>query len=135
MDYGHFLGLYLDERYDALTICHVDLGVARALGATTSRVMLSYETVMKQRMRHRDLRPDDYRVLRMALLDGEYRRQEANKAVVLYVDALLTDYNVRACVKATRDGSELYLVSFCLMRRKSYQQELRKPLPILRGHQ
>ena len=44
MDFGHFVGLYLDERYDALTVCHIDLALAAELGATVNQVVLAWLT-------------------------------------------------------------------------------------------
>jgi len=135
MNFEHFLGPYNDERIDSLILGHVAPEVAEALGAKVRRVLLSIDTVRKQRLRHPELEPDHYRSLKPALQLGEYRQDSQRSAVVLFIDTKLHDYGMRACVKATANGRELYLVSFCFLRKRTYARELRKGFPVIRPHQ
>lgn len=134
MNHQHFLGLYYGERIDPVIVCQLDPELARALGARVTRVYLSAETLKKQRERHADLAPNDYRALRPALMMGEYRREGPRTAIVLFVDAKLLDWGIRAHVKVTQNSREIYVDSFCKMRDKTYRRELLKPHPILRPH-
>ena len=88
----------------------------------------------KQRERHPELTCDDYMVLRPAILSGEVRFERARSAVVLYVDTKQIDWAVRAHLKATNNGRELYVDSFCLLRQKTYRQALAKRQTVLRPH-
>jgi len=134
MNFNHFLGLYREERIDRVIVYNVEPIIAHALGARVLRVYLSAETLRKQRLRHPDLTVDHYRSLRPTLAFGEYRQESPRTAMVLFLDTKLNDWGFRAHVKSTRNGRELYVDSFCLMRRKTYNRALAKPYPIIKAH-
>lgn len=134
MNFAHFQGLYNDLRIDPVIVCNVERALASAIGARVTRVFLSPETLAKQKDRHPDLEADDYMALRPAILYGEWRQDGPNKAVILFVDRHLIGFGVRVCLKATANGREIYVVSFCRLNQRKYATELRKPLPMLREH-
>lgn len=135
MNFAHFQGLYDGDRVDPVIVCNIERPLAVALGAKVLRVLLSAETIEKQKRRHAELSSDDYMVLRPALLFGEWRQDGPGSAVILYIDRHCLGTGVRTVVKVTADGRKIFVKSFCRMRDRSYRAELRKPFPILRQHQ
>lgn len=133
MDFGHLVGLLLDERREPLVICRLETPVALAIGAKSFDVLLSHYTVCKQLERHADLVAEDYRALPLAIQFGEVRLQAERTALVLYTDVVL-NRNFRAAIKATQDGSEVYCVSFNKLRDRHLKKDLRKPYPLIRPH-
>ncbi|MBV8594166.1 MAG: hypothetical protein JOZ27_07700 [Caulobacteraceae bacterium] len=134
MNFEHFLGLYLEQRMDPVIVCNLESEVAQAIGARVTRVWLSRDTLDKQKVRHPDLRPEDYRALKPALLLGEVRLESPKSAIVLYVDTRLLDWGLRVHLKATVNGREIYTDSFCRLRRSAYRRELAKAYPVVRAH-
>ena len=133
MNFNHFLGLYRDERYDDLIVCHITNDLAALLGAARGRVLLSHETVTKQRKHHPDLVEDDYRSLRATIMMGEYRQDTPSTAYILFTDTALNDCNYRAAIKGTSDR-RIYCTSFNKIRDRQMAQARRKPFPIIRCH-
>ena len=86
MNFNHFRGLYDGLRIDPVIVCNIERPLADVLGARVTRVLLSPETLEKQKIRHPDLKADDYVALRPAILFGEVRQDGDGRAVVLYVD-------------------------------------------------
>jgi hypothetical protein len=134
MNFRHFLGLYNGDRIDPVIVANVDPVIAAALEAKVLRVFLSRETILKQQVKHSELTADDYRVLPPAMRLGEFRLEKPRSAIVLFVDSRLHGWGFRAHVKATANGREMYVDSFCLMRKKTYGQALAKVQPIIRPH-
>ena len=134
MNFTHFRGLYDGLRIDPVIVCNIERPLADALGARVTRILLSPETLEKQKIRHPDLAVDDYVALRPAILFGEVRQDGGGRAVVLYVDRYLLGYGVRAYLKVTDNGRRIYATSFCRLNEKKYRRELAKPLPIIRPH-
>ncbi|GAA0615061.1 hypothetical protein GCM10009422_07590 [Brevundimonas kwangchunensis] len=134
MNFAHFQGLYDGLRTDPVIVCNIERELADAIGARVTRVLLSAETLAKQKLRHPDLVPDDYTALRPAILFGECRRDGPNQMVILFVDRHRLGYGVRAYLKATADGRKIYAVSFCKMNERKYRRELAKPLQVIRNH-
>jgi hypothetical protein len=133
MNLKHLQGLYDGTRHDPLIVCHIDQPTATTLGATRGRVLLTDRTMRKQVRKHDDLTLDHYRVLPVALMQGEYRRAEPNGAVVIFVDTVMFGCNFRAYVR-TYEHAKLYVVSFNLLRDRHMAKERRKPYPIIREH-
>jgi hypothetical protein len=117
-----------------IRVCDLDPALASMLGAHGTTVLLSAQTRQKQDARHGELTLDDYRMLPATIMLGEHRRQEWNKSVVLFMDCEATNRNYRACIKATEDGRELFVVSFHRIRAKTFAREWKKALPILKPH-
>lgn len=134
MNFTHFRGLYEGLRIDPVIVCNIERRLADALGASVTRVLLSIETLEKQKSRHPDLLPEDYVALRPAILFGEVRQDGPRQAVVLFVDRHRIGYGVRAYLKVTENGRRIYATSFCRLNERKYRRELAKPLPIIREH-
>src|ERR1022692_1300359 len=132
MHFPHFLGLYRDQRIDPVIVCHIKNDLAALIGAVRGRVLLSHETMVKQRRRHGDLTEQDYMALQATLMMGEYRQDGPKSAYVLYVDTALNGCNDRAALKATTDGKRIYCTSFNRIRDRQVRQARRKPFPIIK---
>jgi hypothetical protein len=134
MNMKHFMGLYLGERYDPITVCHIPNQLAAVIGAVRGRVLLSHETITKQLSHHPDLTIDDYQVLRACLMMGEYRQDGPRSASILFTDTVYNSCNYRAAVKSTGDGKRIYCLSFNRIRDRQLAQARRKPYPIIKEH-
>jgi hypothetical protein len=134
MNLNHFLALYRQERIDPVIVCNLPASLVAMIGAKVTRVYLSTETLDKQRRRHPDMTEAHYRALAAALRNGEYRQDSPRTAVVLFVDARLNGLSFRAYVKSTDNGKEIYVTSFCVVGKRQYRAELRRPYPVIRKH-
>lgn len=134
MNFTHFLGLFREERIDPVIVFNLHQDLAAAMGAKVTRVLLSRETLAKQKRRHGELTEADYRLVRPALQFGEYRQETPRTLMVLFVDTKLTTKNYRIHLKATGNGKEIYLDSLCILGRRQHRAELRRGLPIIREH-
>ena len=132
MNLEHLEAMWKGERYDALTICHVTLDLARQLeGGNKGRVHFSYETLIKQRNHHGDLDYAEYLRMPQVVLDGEWLRDTPSGALILYEDGSEAEAHARAFVKATRKG-ELFLTSFARVNTGKLAQARRKPRDLIR---
>lgn len=136
MNFAHFEAVHDDTRIDPVIVCHLAQPLAAALGARRGRVLLSHATVQKQRLHHPDLTLNDYRVLKPALMMGEYRQDTPRSAIVIFTDGVFTGETYRGAIKSTQDGRCLFCVSFCLVRGRKITQLQRRisALPLLREH-
>lgn len=82
--------------------------LAPALGAPPEVVRLSAETAAKEARKHAEVTAASYQALQALLIEGEVIR-EGNRLVI---DRAIAGTPWRAVVKATRDGRELYLLSY-----------------------
>ena len=98
-----------------------------ALGGHAHTVRLSGDTVAKQTVRHREVRAGDYAIVQRVLDEGEWFKQSDTHAVGFLV---ADDGLWRAVVKATRDRSETYLVSFHRARYRDLRAARRRWLRI-----
>jgi hypothetical protein len=133
MNLKHLSALYEGLRTDQLIVCHIDDATAAALGARHARVLLSDDTMRKQRAHHTDLVLEHYTILPALLRSGEYRQDCASGAVIIYTDTVRFSCNFRAYVKVCHRGN-LWLTSFNLLRDRQMAKERRKPHPIIRQH-
>ena len=112
MNSRHFLDLYAQRRTDPVIVCNIDSGLAGAIGARVTRVLLSSDTLEKQKAHHPDIVEDDYLTLRAAILYGEWRRDTPISAVILYIDNHHMRCCVRVAVKSSGSGKKIFAVSF-----------------------
>lgn len=133
MNFNHFLGLYRGERTDPVIVCHIDQPLALQLGALRGRVLMSLDTIEKQKAHHPDLLEDHYRVLEPTLRQGEYRRDTERSAQINFTDTHFHDANFRAAIKVCR-RQILWVVSFNLLRDRHAAKMRRKLFPIIREH-
>lgn len=92
--------------------------VARALGTTERKVLMSYETAAKQ-SKHA-LHPADYDFLTKMMVQGKMLRRKP-----YHIDFILEDEDGKpwhAVLKATRAGDAIYLASL----RRSHQSDVRR---------
>lgn len=133
MNFDHFLGLYRAERTDPVIVCNIEPDLALKLGARRGRVLMSLDTIEKQKAHHADLTTEHYQVLHPTLMRGEYRQDTPRTAQINYTDSIMFDMNFRAAVKVCRNGV-IWVVSFNLLRERHAAKMRRKPYPILRAH-
>ncbi|MHB8285788.1 MAG: hypothetical protein ACYDD1_14070 [Caulobacteraceae bacterium] len=134
MDSNELFALFDGVIPGPIRVCDIPPALAAELGAITTTVLLSAHTRRKQDVRHDDLTMADYEMLPAVIRLGEHRRQAANKSMILFMDCEATHHNYRACIKATADGRELYVVSFHRLGEASFARDWKKPLPVLRPH-
>ncbi|MFW2439115.1 MAG: phage minor head protein [Arenicellales bacterium] len=82
--------------------------LSASLGANTRKVVLSEESLIKQKERHPDLEFEEYLNLPDVFEVGLIVKDEEQVAVFFHEKS----YLYKAVVKSTKDGSELYLTSF-----------------------
>ncbi|KAB8123088.1 hypothetical protein D3W54_01325 [Komagataeibacter medellinensis] len=99
------------------------------LGGKEDGVLLSGETVEKQRSHHPDLTAQDYRALPEVLANPTVVARQADRRILLFhwMGRLY-----RAAIKTTLDGSENYVMSFHRTNPEAARKALLK-LPILHG--
>ena len=134
MNSRHFQDLYALRRTDPVIVCNIHADLAVAIGSRVTRILLSSDTLEKQKVRHPDLAEADYLTLRAALLYGEWWRDTPNSAVILYVDRHLMGCCVRAAVKTAGCGKKIFAVSFCRLSDSKHVRERRKRRELLREH-
>lgn len=135
MNFDHFLSLYDGVRYDPVIVGHIPNALAAKLGAARGRVLLSHDTLVKQRAHHPDLTVDDYRVLAPTLMMGEYRQDTPRTARILYCDTVYNSCYYRAAIKTPLDDPRrIYVVSFNRVRERQARQMLQHDFPIIKAH-
>ncbi|MBF0164839.1 MAG: minor capsid protein [Magnetococcales bacterium] len=93
----------------------------RALGSKSQVVTLSLDTMEKQLSHHPELRLEEYQKL-PRITDGEVIQQDEHRLIFFRVE----DRLYKAVVKVTRDGQELYLVSFYRTDEAEMQRDSRR---------
>lgn len=132
MHLPHLADLYHDRRIDHLRVCHLDRTLADQLKCPRLGVLLSHESMKKQRLKHPEITLEKYEALPLTILCGEYWRDCENGAVIVYVDSYRFNTTFRAYIKGTPDG--LFVISFNLMRDRFARKERRKQTVLLREH-
>jgi hypothetical protein len=134
MNRDHLFQLFNGLRIDALVVGHIEANLATQIGALRNRVLLSNDTMMKQRLHHPDLELRDYWSLPACLSFGEVRKDANRSAIILFTDEVLNGCNYRAAIKATNDGKEIYCVSFNRLRDRHLIKAKAKAFEIIRPH-
>jgi hypothetical protein len=81
---------------------------ARLIGTQASIVRISSETAKKQRAHHPEIQADEYTEIQQVIDEGEFVQQDEKR--LAFFRRLHRWYVV--VLKSTRDGRELYLLSF-----------------------
>lgn len=97
---------------------------AEAIGAKGRVVSFSAESALKNLDHHPDLTPEHYRRLPRIGEDPDIIVRDTERTVVMLKQEEKWDW---AVVKATTDGSELYLTSYRRVREKSVERLFRRP--------
>jgi hypothetical protein len=100
----------------------LDEELARLVQAKRQTVLLSAETMDKQRESHPDLQPHEYQLIPEAIERGEVIAQGEDRLVFLHREQRL----YKAVVKATQDREELFLISLQRADERERQRMLRK---------
>lgn len=109
-----------------------EVGIARAIGATTHKVLLSKETVSKQKIEHPDLQDEDYSILPDAIRYGLVIQERVRP------ECLTICYNRRegerymVALKGARSGA-IFVTSFHKMRPRQIRSFLKRG-DTLRNH-
>lgn len=93
-----------------------------AIGATTRHVLLSPETMAKQRRNHPDITLDHYLVLPVALRQAAVLQDTARSLVLVHEDSVRHMTHFKVAIKATACGREMYVVSFHCLRPREVQR-------------
>jgi len=118
VDSNDFKRLLNGEVAATTTVGFLSDGLPALIGAKTSRVLLSSETISKQGRRHPEIKLADYRRLPDIIEKGLIIKDGTQTLVFIHIGNKV----YRAAVKATKDGSELYLTSLF----KSNQREINR---------
>ena len=125
MDFRHLLGLHDGSRTDYYVVCNLDPPTCQLIGAHTSSIFLSYETIQKQIKSHPEMTLNHYRALRPCLKFGEYWHIAEQSLAVFFVDTYLFGTNFRAILKSAACGTEIFLTSFHMVRDSKIRQHRR----------
>lgn len=83
--------------------------LAKAIGSRTTIVMLSKTTAKKIRSKHKAIKFADLRELATAFHEGNVAREGRLHLAFWYQSPLNSRRTIKAIIKATRNGSEVYL--------------------------
>lgn len=105
-----------------IAVGHLPEAVRAAFGARTGEVLLSAETMAKQKRHHPDLTADDYLLLPLLLSWPDVAVAQAGRRAALLRVGRKT---LRAAVKTTIDRRESYLISLHYMGEAALRRFLR----------
>ena len=83
--------------------------LAKAIGSRTTIVMLSKTTAKKIRGKHKDIRFAELKELATAFHEANVAREGKLHLAFWYQSPLNSRITIKAVIKATRDGREVYL--------------------------
>jgi hypothetical protein len=100
---------------------HIPASAAQVIGATHTAVLLSWDTMEKQRRNHRDLKHDEYHLIPWLLADSLILLDSKNSLVMAGQLPEKSDYFYRLAVKTTWLYHDWYVVSFHRMRPRDFK--------------
>jgi hypothetical protein len=110
MNIDHLRALLSLERQEPVVLCYLDdPALAGFVGASTRPVLLSWETVVKQKQRHPDISFDEYRIVPNVVRCGMAAQERPNELVFCYDHS--PEHRYRLMIKVTFPG-ELFVTSF-----------------------
>ena len=116
MDTDHLRALLSLERQEPVVLCHLDdPALAGIVGSMTAPVLLSWETVVKQKARHPDIRLAEYCLIPDVVHLGLAAQEHPNQLIFCYEHP--SGRRFRLNVKATFIG-ELFVTNFHQTRRR-----------------
>ena len=133
MDIDHLRALLSGERVEPIAVAAIhNPALAEVIGAADRHaVLLSRDTIVKEKVRHPDIDFEQYCVLPDVVRFGLVVQEYSQQLVFCYEHHSGRRY--RAMVKATLAGHELYVTSFHRMRDRQTKAILKRGL-ILRRH-
>lgn len=99
---------FLQKPVGNYPVASVDAELKQRLNAKQNTVLLSAETLNKQRRNHPELTDNEYRLLPDLINEGAVIEQDNQRVVFFRRNSRL----YKAVVKTTKSGREIYLVSF-----------------------
>jgi len=118
--------LFLREPVNEYPVASLDNDLKRRLSAKQNAVLLSADTLAKQRRNHPELTDAEYRLLPDIINKGAVIAQDNQRVVFFAHEQRL----YKAVVKATRAGDELYVVSFHRADSRDYDREANRGIVI-----
>jgi hypothetical protein len=123
------LSRFLDSPIDAVQIGAIDAHLAHALRAGTDRVLLSAATMKKQAARHPEIERKVYAAIESIITKPELVLDDSRDRQI-WLFAVAADEVVRAVLKSTADGQEVYVVSVHRVGEKGLERMLRAAVTI-----
>ncbi len=94
---------------DVARVGRIPRMLAKAIGSRTTIVMLSKATAKKIRIKHKDIKFADLRELETAFHEANVALEGKLHLAFWYQSSLNSRRTIKAIIKATRNGSEVYL--------------------------
>ena len=130
LDIKEFFRLATGEISQPIYICSIDRDLSQKIGSTTCAVWLSKYTLDKQFHRHNEITADLYEHIPYVIQNGIVVSEKRNHLSFLLNSTETIGYWIKACVKSSRDGNELYLVTFHKCRKRDVERVLSKGIII-----
>ncbi len=105
-----------------IIVGHIHSGGRELLRAHTSVVWLSRDTLTKILTKHKDLQPEHYELLEIALAEGLAFGRPDNRAMFVLDTRERLGYRLQAVVKAEERGRRLWLVSAYKVRESQWRK-------------
>ncbi len=120
--------LAIGEKTAPIRVGRIPSDVARKLGCAVQTVYISEYSIRKQFIRHRDFRAEWYEHLEWMITNGEIIYDNKDRNVVHFVSDCrdMTNFLVKATVKATKRKHELWLTSVHKFRDRDHRRLLRR---------
>lgn len=119
MDKNDLLALLNGERSDPVWVCEIEQHLADILGAHTRAVLLSAETIEKQKVEHPELTLDDYLRLPNLILRG-LAHENRSSQIRFIVQPSGAERGLMSVIKRTRNGNEIFAVTFHHLRLRKF---------------
>lgn len=98
------------------------------LGTESSVVLMSKESLETHKLKHQDIKIDDYRLIPEIIEYGELYQQQNKRYALLHKNGRL----YRAAIKTTQDGKEVYFLSLFFTTEELADIQIRKKFERLR---
>jgi hypothetical protein len=135
MNLGSLQDLLRDSKQRVTTVCVIEEPVAKAMQAKTVAVFLSYVTLVKQCVKHPDIRAVDYSLLSDAITQGMVvlDKSKHRSVQICYQHPAFEDKRYRVFLKTTGTGDEIYVESLHRTRPRQTKSVLKRG-KLLRNH-
>ena len=119
----------------------LESGLTRLIGAETQELLLSDYTRTKQHFRHKEVGFEEYRKIPLVLREGFIVREGEHRrsSLIFCFDSGVGKRCYKLSIKATRNGAELYVLSFHPIWPREMQRIYRRAIlrrggALIRGH-
>jgi hypothetical protein len=135
LDIQEFFQLATGERSGPIYVCNIERNLKEVIGSTTRAVWLSKYTLDKQLHRHPEMMPELYAHVPYIVQNGICVLEKRNHLSFLLNATAAVGYWMKACIKASCGGSEIYLVTFHKCRQRDVKRVLAKGIIVRNGSQ